>query len=409
MRDIAIIGGGASGIAAAITAAEAGARVTVFEAGKRIGHSVMVSGNGRCNWSNTRVEPGDYANAAFVARAFAACPPARVWQWFADLGLLSAEEDGRRYPASNKATSVLDVLRFRLDELGVELACERRVASVRPVAAGSRGTRWTVELEGGRTERFDAVVVAVGGGIARELLPAGYAFAKRRPRLCPIRTARDSVKGLDGVRVRGSATLVRDGREVAREMGEVQFRTFGVSGIGVFNLSRFARVGDVVRIDLLPGMDEAALAGELEARCVRFPQRPAERLLAGAVLPAVARATLRKAEVDPAAPLACGDAARLAACLKAFELEAQGFEEKSAQVRQGGVEVSQVDPATMESLHDAGLYVLGEALDVDGPCGGYNLHWAWTCGLLAGAAAAKAAPSPGTHAVGGYDVDNNRP
>ena len=185
MRNIAIIGGGASGIAAAITAAEAGARVTLFEAGKRIGHSILVSGNGRCNWSNATVKPADYTNAEFVARAFSACPPQRVWDWFADLGLLWTEESaGRLYPQANKASSVLDVLRFRLEELGVVVACETPVVNVRPA-----GSRWAVGLQGGRAERFDAVLVACGGSIARSLLPDGYRFAKPAPRLCPIRTA----------------------------------------------------------------------------------------------------------------------------------------------------------------------------------------------------------------------------
>ena len=396
MRDIAIIGGGASGIAAAITAAQAGAHVVLFEAGKRIGRSILVSGNGRCNWSNAQVSASDYANGAFVAQAFAACPPQRVWDWFTELGLLSVREaGGKMYPASNKATSVLDVLRFRLDELGVSVACECRVKSVRPVHASSRGTRWSVRFEDGHDERFDAVLVACGGGIERGLLPEGYSFVKRAPRLCPLRTDLDSVKGLDGVRVKGAATLLHDGAPIAEEAGEIQFRSFGVSGIGIFNLSRFARVGDLVRLDLLPELDEDQLAAELAGRSERFAPRPAEQALAGAVLPPVARAALRQAGVDPARPLARRDAARVARCLKYYEVRIERFEEKSAQVRQGGVAVDQVDPATMGSLRDAGLYVMGEALDVDGPCGGFNLHWAWTCGLLAGAAAANAIASGG--------------
>ena len=388
MRNIAIIGGGASGIAAAITAAECGAQVTLFEAGKRIGRSILVSGNGRCNWSNAGVSARDYSQEPFVAQAFEACPPKQVHQWFSGLGLLSVEESaGKLYPTTNKATSVLDVLRFRLEELGVEVACERRALRVQP--AGTPGAvRWRVDFEGGHFERFDAVLVACGGGIVRELLPEGFAFAKRKPRLCPIRTDRDAVKGLDGVRVKGAVTLVRDGREIAVERGEVQFRSFGISGIGVFNLSRFAQVGDTLFVDLLPDVDERALADELVSRPTRFPGRNAEQLLAGVVLPAVARAVLRQAHVDAGKPYSAKEAVRVAQRLKRFELHVERFEEKSAQVRQGGVEVDQVNPTTMECLASPGLFVMGEALDVDGPCGGYNLHWAWTCGLLAGACAA---------------------
>lgn len=384
MRNIAIIGGGASGIAAAITAAEAGARVTLFEAGKRIGHSILVSGNGRCNWSNATVKAADYSNAGFVARAFDACPPQRVWDWFADLGLLWTEETaGRLYPQANKASSVLDVLRFRLEELGVVVACETPVASVCP-----SGSRWVVNLQGGRTERFDAVLVACGGSIARSLLPDGYRFVKRAPRLCPIRTDRDSVKGLDGVRVKGEAALLRGPEIVAKQSGEIQFRSFGVSGIAIFDLSRFAQVGDTIRLDLLPDMSAPLIADNLIRRIKRFPDRSAEKQMAGMVLPVVAHAVLRQAGLDPAEPLTTGRSVDVARRLKRFEVQVERFEEKSAQVSQGGVAVDQVNPTTMESLRDAGLHVMGEALDVDGPCGGYNLHWAWTCGLLAGAAAA---------------------
>ena len=387
MRNIAIIGGGASGIAAAITAAEAGARVTLFEAGKRIGHSILVSGSGRCNWSNSQVVPQDYNNPAFVGNAFAACPPQRVWDWFADLGLLWTEEAaGRLYPQANKASSVLDVLRFRLEELGVVVACENAVADVRPV-----GPRWAVSLQGGRTEKFDAVLVACGGSIARSMLPDGYRFTKRAPRLCPIRTDRDMVKGLDGVRVKGGAALLRGPEIVAKQSGEIQFRSFGVSGIAVFDLSRFAQVGDTIRLDLLPETSAPLIADNLIRRIKRFPDRSAEKQMAGMVLPVVAHAVLRKAGLNPAEPLTAGRSVDVARRLKRFEVQVERFEEKSAQVTQGGVAVDQIDPATMQSLRDAGLYVMGEALDVDGPCGGYNLHWAWTCGLLAGAAAAREA------------------
>ena len=290
------------------------------------------------------------------------------------------------YPQANKASSVLDVLRFRLEELGVVVVCESSVAHVRPV-----GSRWAVGLQGGRTEKFDAVLVACGGSIARSLLPDGYRFVKRAPRLCPIRTNRDSVKGLDGVRVKGEAALLRGPQIIAKQSGEIQFRSFGVSGIAIFDLSRFAQVGDTIRLDLLPDTSAPLIADNLIQRIKRFPDRSAERQMAGMVLPAVALAVLRQAGLNPAEPLTAERSVDVARRLKRFEVQVERFEEKSAQVSQGGVAVDQIDPATMESLRDGGLYVMGEALDVDGPCGGYNLHWAWTCGLLAGAAVSNTA------------------
>jgi predicted flavoprotein YhiN len=142
---------------------------------------------------------------------------------------------------------------------------------------------------------------------------------------------------------------------------------------------------------LLPETSAPLIADNLIRRIKRFPDRSAEKQMAGMVLPVVAHAVLRQAGLDPAEPLTLGRSVDVARRLKRFEVRVERFEEKSAQVTQGGVAVEQIDPATMQSLRDSGLYVMGEALDVDGPCGGYNLHWAWTCGLLAGAAAAREA------------------
>lgn len=385
MKTIAVIGGGASGIAASITAADCGAHVCLLEAGKRIGHSIMVSGNGRCNWSNSRVDAADYTNAGFVAQAFGACSPSQVREWFADLGLVWLEEaDGRLYPQANKSSSVLDVLRFALDERGVRVECEHPVARVSPA-----GATWSVVFEDGSSRRFDAAVVACGGGISQSLLPEGFRFTSRKPRLCGMRTDRVAVKGLDNIRVKAEMALRDTGGSIlAKERGEVQFRPYGVSGIVAFNLSRFATVGDTLEIDLLPECGEASLNDEMRRRMRRFPRRSAEQLLAGMVLPAVARAVLRQAGCKADAALQETDACCLCESLKRFRLTVEGFEEAGAQVRQGGVAVQQVDPATMQVRRHAGLFVTGEALDVDGPCGGYNLHWAWTSGLLAGAAAA---------------------
>lgn len=385
MREIAVIGGGAAGLVAAVEAARAGAHVTLLEAGKRVGKTILASGNGRCNWTNAHVAAQAYSQPEFVGAALRACPPERVWAWFDEMGLVAFEEpDGRRYPISNKASSVLDVLRFRIAELPVEVLVSATVSEVRRADGHLR-----VKLDGGRGMRFDAVIVACGGRVPAGLLPEGHRIVSRRPRLCPIETEREPLRGLDKVRARAEVTLSRGGRVVACECGEVQFRSSGVSGICVFDLSRLARIGDELRIDFLPGTSRSQLAEQVALRRERFPHRDAEQLLAGMVLPAVARAALRQARVDPGRPPAEAQVEDIARALAGFTLHVRGFDGRLAQVSQGGVALDQVDPDTMESRREAGLHIVGEALDVDGPCGGFNLHWAWTSGLLAGAAAAR--------------------
>lgn len=401
MGRLAIIGGGAAGLAAAVTAARelrmlgVPGDVAVYEADERVGRSILATGNGRCNFSNARIDAGAYRNAAFVGSALGALTAGSdpVHAFFADLGLVWREEgEGRLYPLANKATSVLDVLRAASADFGVREACGRR--AVRLDVPDRPGGRFHIRFADGTVGHADAVVLATGGRTARELLPEGIGFAAARPVLGPLRTATDVVRHLNNLRVRCAVTLAGpDGAPKAREAGELLFRDYGVSGIAVFNLSRFAEPGDRLLVDLLPQMPEGDCAGSLHARRRRLSAdgRPLSReaFLRGMLLPAVARAVLEEAGLAPGALLAKRDVPALAAALKAFPLEVRGIgDERQCQVRRGGADVAAFDPPTLEARAVPGLHVVGEALDVDAPCGGYNLHWAWASGILAGRAAA---------------------
>lgn len=437
-KTLAIIGGGAAGLAAAVAAAraakDAGAplRVVVLEADERVGRSILATGNGRCNFTNARIDAGLYRNAAFVAEALeslearaaqrglaaggglaasrggasalseasscgAASTPFEpcanpVQAFFASLGLMWREEgEGRMYPAANKATSVLDVLRGAASFLGVEERCECPVALV-DVPRGSHA-RFTLRTEDGEFVRADAVVLACGGKAARGLLPS---FAYERPRavLGPLATDVRLARQLDNIRVRCDASLLRAGEEVVRESGEVLFRKYGLSGIAVFNLSRFAQKGDVVRLDLLPALE----GSELEAwACARYETLAALAgasftcgdYLRGLFLPQVARVVLKRAGFDEDAPCAAADAPAVIAAFKKIDFAVEGMaDERQCQVHRGGFAVEAFDPRSMQAREVPGLHLAGEALDVDAPCGGYNLHWAWASGMLAGWSAA---------------------
>ena len=391
---VAIVGAGAAGLACAITAAREGAQVSLFEAKDRVGSTILATGNGRCNISNAALCADDFFNSEFVGQAFEVLPPAQVHQFFNDLGLLMREEgEGRMYPLPNKASAVLDVLRFAADEAGVEMHVSTEVVGIKPA-----GAQQLLKFADGTMAFFDKVVVSVGGGVAKALLPDKYPFNKQRKLLCGLRTDNAFLKGLDNIRVRCLISLVAGKRHpgevnqvIASEEGEVQFRDYGVSGVAVFNLSRFAQPGDTVCIDFLPGQTaeetRAMLAGRLEA----MGQRDAVSFLSGVLLPAVARNVCKQAGVDPAAPMAGQSINALVNALRSFALPVTGFQDKTAQVSRGGFAVESFDPRTLESKLNHGVYVVGEALDVDGPCGGFNLHWAWTSGILAGRDCAKEA------------------
>lgn len=429
MRTIAIIGGGASGLAAAVAAGEAArerqadVRVRVFEADARVGRTILATGNGRCNFSNASIDAALYQGSDFVeevlarfeeamaasdegdasavrAAGGAATSPSSfpngVVRFFERQGLLWREEgEGRLYPQANKASVVLDVLRSSAQAAGVvEERCETRIVAVEPPR--EPGRPFTLRTAEGVFERADAVIVSCGGRLSQALLPDIFEFRQTRPVLCPIAVAKRDAKAtreLNNIRVKGSLALRRDGVVRAVETGEVMFRKFGLSGIAAFNLSRLMAPGDEVLVDFLPAMPAAEMGGFLRRRCddlgaIYGPGLTGAQLLRGMVLPLVADVLLKRCGLDGDSPLAAaGDdgLARLVTTLKAFALTVEGpAEPEHAQVHRGGFDPWAFDPATLEALALPGLHVVGEALDVDAPCGGYNLHWAWATGILAG-------------------------
>ena len=401
MAKLAIIGGGAAGLACAVEVAErlralgAQAEVAIYERDERVGRSILASGNGRCNFSNAHVDAALYHNAQFVEQAFSALTPAEVHAFFAREGLMWREEDdGRLYPLANKASSVLDVLRAAAKAAGAVEACGCAVAAIeQPRAAGKP---FTLRMADGRFERADAVVIACGGRLAGKLAGDFAPFNELRPVLGPLACASPYPRQIENVRVRAAASLVRktaDGeRVIASERGEVMFRKYGVSGIAVFNLSRFAQSGDELRINLLDGMtceDTLELLRERAARC--GAGCACEDVLRGMVLPRVGEVLCKQAGVDAQGALDDDALRALSQVLCAFPLEVEGIADAdNCQVRRGGFDVGAIDALTCGVREVPGLYIVGEALDVDAPCGGFNLHWAWTSGLLAARDAARA-------------------
>jgi hypothetical protein len=376
-------------MAAALAAAVSGASVHLVEAAPACGRSILASGNGRCNFCNADLDPGRYNDPAFVAAVMGERPLDAVLDLFGSLGLWYVTEDeGRMYPRSRAARSVLDVLEGGLDSYGVERTLGEKVVEVARGAAGG----WEACAESGARFGCDALVWAAGGGSGDAVADAaGTRLTPLRPALCPLATNPRPPKAIDGVRVECAVELCGGRSVVERAAGEVLFRTYGLSGIVVFDLSRLARAGDRLVLDLVPDVDEDRLADLLAERLRRLGERPAPlgraALLDGAVHPKLAAWLL-----GPGGPGADGDPARLAGLLKRWEFTVEGpGDERQAQVVQGGLPNDAFDPLTLEARRAPGLFACGEALDVDGACGGFNLAWAWVSGLVAGRAAARAA------------------
>ncbi len=370
-RSVAVIGGGAGGLAAAVAAARGGAAVTIYERANRVGKKLLKTGNGRCNLSNLHVSPAGYNRPEFVSPLLARMDAQPLLRFFEGLGLwTTADGEGRVYPRSDTASSVLDVLRLEGARLGVEERCSCEVA-----AAAPDGDGFTLRLTGGGAARAQRVIVATGGGTALAG-SLGHTLLPFSPALCPLRTETAAIRGLSGLRVRARVRLLDGRRELAAEEGEVLFRDNGVSGIVILNMSRFAKGGETLSLDLLPELSGDGLTERLRARTL-----PPEERLTGIFHRRVGEALRRAAGADT--PEA------LARVIRDFRLSVLGpADAASAQVTRGGADPGEFDPQTLESRLCPGLYVVGEALDVDGRCGGYNLHWAFASGLAAGRSAA---------------------
>ena len=385
---------------AALTAVRLGHEVTLYERQARVGRKLMATGNGRCNLTNTGAGPSNYHGEApdFVRPALEAFPSEAALDFFRGLGLLAREEwGGRVYPLSNSANSVVDGLRLALDAAGVELIAGDRVRELRRAGSG-----YSVTTESGDKRSFDAVVVACGGlageklGGGRdgyELLKAlGHTRTALRPALVQITTEPMYPHSLKGIKADCALRVLSRGRLLASSCGELLFTETGVSGPAAFDVSRaVSEAGDAkmeLEIDFLRDYTSEEVLAHLQNRVKTAPELPASELLTGSVHNRLGRKLIKNADVEAAAPLSALSERELrtvAAACKRFKLPVRGTEGfANAQVTAGGIRTSEFDPHTLESRLCPRLFACGEVLDIDGDCGGYNLQWAWSSGVLAG-------------------------
>ena len=402
MREYAaiIVGGGAAGMFCALRLAEAGVTdVLLLERNDRLGRKLSATGNGQGNVTNAHMGAEHYFTDApdAVVSVLDRFGKDDLLRELTSLGgLFEADEVGRVYPTSRQAASVTDLLRFAL-EGRVEVRLGARVRSAR-----RSGGKFFVQTEG---EEFCArsLALACGGRAAPHFGTAGdgYALARAfghtvtplRPSLVQLKTEQARIRGLKGVRADCAVRIV--GSPVCMR-GDLLFTDYGVSGDAIFRISAFCGEGDVLSVDFLPGRAAGEVERLLRAKAARYPAMRKEDLLRGVVNSSVgkcltkysANADFSQFQVQNTAERGkirknMDDLARLAHSVKDFRLPVVGtlgFD--YAQVTKGGVPLAEVDEGLM-SLRAGGLYLLGELLNVDGECGGYNLQWAFSCGAVA--------------------------
>lgn len=399
---IGVIGGGASGMAAALTAAEApDTRVVLMERQARLGRKLRATGNGRCNLTNLHAGGAGYhgEKPLFWQYALEKFPPEETLEWFRRMGLYTvAEPSGRVYPYSDQANSVADILRFALDRANITVKAGFEAEKIRKSSAGFRVESREESLD------FDRLIVACGGlaGTAlggsmsgyKLLRALGHHSTRLRPNLVQLCANWGALPSLKGVRANCEASIFRDGARYAESRGELQFTQYGLSGPVIFEVSRDVCQGGgewICRLDFLPDLDRKVLTEELLRR--RGTDLPASELFTGILHNRLGRVLTGEAGISQQG--AIRDIPDGAICLAAEKAKAlditltQPMGMDAAQVTAGGIRTEEFDEKTLESALVPGLYACGEVLDVDGDCGGYNLQWAWSSGRLAGISAGR--------------------
>lgn len=397
--DIIIIGAGASGMAAAVAAlrTDPAVKVLLLERADRPGKKILVTGNGRCNLSNTEMDisscyNGEAMHYKSVLRDFG-----DDIGFFRRLGLLTrTDEEGRVYPMSGQASSVLDALRFALSAAGAEIVCSAEVTRVESVSGS-----FSVHTADGRRFTSSEVIISAGSpagvhgyenqNLFGSLRRMNIRIKEFSPALVQL-TVEDLPAQLRGTRVRAVASLGNDREGRVSRTGEVQFGDGYISGICVMDLSRFydGKTQKKLSLDMCPEMTAGELENFIADAISSRPDSDAAAVLSGIVPKAVGETVLKRCCRDlykrKAGSLSPEEISQTASMLKSlcFTVTGKGGF-KSAQICTGGVEG--LERSSLMAPEVPGLYFCGEIVDVDGECGGYNLHWAWTSGRAAGTAA----------------------
>ena len=399
---VIVIGGGASGILAAITAKRNHADVTIIEKNSRIGKKILVTGNGRCNFTNSLTNVLDYNNPEFVSYGLSVFNPQRTMSFFNELGIVpKIENEGKTYPLSEQASSIIDVFLYELKRLNIEVITEAIAFKII-----KKRNEFEVYLEDGRSFIADKVIIATGGKAMPKTGSDGSGYERAKmlghkiipvfPALVKLKLESPYLKHLEGIKMPAIVELIHNDQVIQKESGDVLFGNYGISGPTILQLSRKAmdlfNKNQTVYIKLI-------LVSQISKKDVseRFNQsmnKPVDFSLIGLINKRYISAIIKEAKIEKqntlVKDLTDKQLNELINLLFDWRFLIKGSKSfHDAQVTAGGVSTDQINPMTMESKIVKGLFFTGEVMDIDGRCGGYNLQWAWSSGYLAGESAAK--------------------
>lgn len=414
-NDVIIVGAGASGLMAGICAARRGKKVLIIDRMAKAGKKIYATGNGKCNYTNAQYDYDSYRgeNVDIVSEVLAKFSYEDTIDFFEELGVLAKNKDGYIYPYSEQASSVVEVMLMELDNLGVKILLEENVQKIiknsnmkmnkKIVINESKYSKdiddkkneenvgYTVVTD--KNKHICSKVILATGGMASPKLGSngsGYALAeslghsivKPNKALVQLKTKGKEYKSLSGVRIQGKVTMYIEGEEIRTNYGEFVFTDYGISGIPIMQLSRYAAVGlsnnkkARIELDFYPDIDDKELLVLLRNRQKNCYYKDNYELLIGMINNKLAAYIDRKSN---------GRLEAMIRYMKKLPMEIVDTNSwDNAQVTAGGVSTKEIDYHTMESKVSKGLYITGELMDIDGTCGGYNLQWAWATGYIAG-------------------------
>lgn len=393
---------------AAISAARLGAHVTILEKNQRVGKKILATGNGRCNFTNVNAGYSCYSseNPGFVQKALSDFTASDAISFFEELGIQhKVEEMGKVFPMSDQASSILDVLLYELNRLGVNIICDSNVVDIIP-----ENGSFILKTKDGNKYRGDSVVLAPGGkampssgsdGYGYDLaLKLGHTMTDTFPALVQLMLEGDYFKRIDGVKFIGTAEIIDNNGSVIKDRGDILFTNYGVSGPPVLQISR--KAGELLKsgkqatlkISILDTMSKEEVTDLIDRRFKTDLNKTLEFSFVGLINKRLIPVVLLKAGISdlkrPISGITSKERDRIAEILTDWRFNIRGTKSwPSAQVTAGGINTREIDENTMESFLIKGLYFAGEIMDVDGMCGGYNLQWAWSSGFIAGRSAAK--------------------